>query len=112
MATVNLFGRKFHADPISENPDGSWLMTALEHTARCSPGDTIRVEKREIVSMEPSEMPDPAASQAALEADLAKERATLPPPETYMAGVVTHPDAGREKGVSVSVRPIQSTTDH
>ena len=85
MARVRWFGTTLAADPVQENPDGSWDMIARSHTARTVPGTRINVQKSEIVSMDPIAAPDVTASQAALEAAMAEERKTLTPVADLLA---------------------------
>ena len=85
MARVRWFGTTLAADPVKENPDGSWDMIARSHTARTVPGTRIYVQKSEIVSMDPIAAPDVTASQAALEAAMAEERKTLTPVADLLA---------------------------
>src|SRR6185437_8753622 len=50
MAKVRWRGESFDARPISQNPDGSWLMEAQEHTSRTAPGTRITALASEIVA--------------------------------------------------------------
>lgn len=95
MARVRVFGQTFSATPVRRLPDGSWIMTANEHAARCVPGAEIKVAAAEIIEMAAAETPDPAASQAALDAAMAEERKTLTPvAELLAAAPKTVPGAG------------------
>lgn len=78
MARVQWGGSSFYATPVERLPNGDWKMTAQEHGPRFTVGTEIHVKQTEIVSMDAAEMPDVAASAAALEKGMAVERETLP----------------------------------
>lgn len=92
MARVTWNGETFLAKPIEQNPDGSWVMEALQHTGRTVPGTRITVQQNEIVpgSMPAPGQPDTTAApadtgQAALDAAMAEERKTLVSPADLIA---------------------------
>lgn len=92
MARVVWHGREFLAKPISQNPDGSWLMESMQHTARLAVGTRFIAQPGEVVegSMPAAGQPDTTAApadngQAALDAAMAAERKTLASPADLIA---------------------------
>lgn len=81
MARVRWHGTEFKAEPIRENPDGTFIMKALEHGPRFSIGTEIMVTTKEIVSMDAAEKPAPEQSLATLQQSLAAEREVTPLPD-------------------------------
>jgi hypothetical protein len=57
MATVRFMHAEIKAQPISQRPDGSWVMRAQSHGPRFTIGDQILIRPSEIISMEAAEMP-------------------------------------------------------
>jgi len=113
MAKVRWRGESFDARPISQNPDGSWLMEAQEHTSRTAPGTRITALASEIVAgtmpgeanATPAAPPGADKGQAALDAAMAEERKTLPDPASLIAAAqaaktaqTTQGDAGAVSG--------------
>lgn len=99
MARVTWRGETFTAKPIRQNPDGSWVMQAMAHTARTAPGTIITVLPKEIVAgtLEDTTQGAPDSGQAALDAGMAEERKTLASPAELIAqfqGNTKQGDAG------------------
>jgi hypothetical protein len=125
MARVRWNGQEFLADPVRQNPDGSWVMTARAHTARTVPGTEITVQKAEIIEMAAAEQPgadhpsttirppidrSSTAGLAAVEAAMAAERATLEPitAATLAKAAKDFRHDAPDHGVSVPPNPPQA----
>lgn len=101
MAKITWRGETFLAKPIRQNPDGSWVMEALQHSGRTVPGTRITVLASEIVKGTMDEAPAESNSgQAALDAGMAQERKTLPTPAELIAQA-----QGKSQGDTGAVPP-------
>jgi hypothetical protein len=117
MALIRWLGQVFAADLVRDNGDGTWEAVSRAHTARTDPGTTITVSQSEILDPIPTLMTatsPPSASSAAaslsdLQAQMAKERETLPSPADliaqHRANLAEQGKLGGQSGARPTQRP-------
>lgn len=92
-ARIRWGGAVYTARPISQLPDGRWLMEMLAHGPRFTIGTEVYIEPGEIVAMGGA-APKSDSPPFDLEAAMAAERRTLPPlSELLKKGVEVKHDA-------------------
>jgi hypothetical protein len=85
MALIRAFGQTFLADLVKDLGNGKWQAIARADTGRTAPGTTLIVSQSEIVDAHMDAPPSSSDGPSDLEAAMAKERETLPSPESLIA---------------------------
>jgi hypothetical protein len=102
MALISWHGKIYVGEPVRLLEDGkTWEFKMRQHGPRWAAGMVIHVKQDEIVEMAAAETPMVRdAGQAALEADMAKERETLPSVQDLIA-------SAREDGTLPNPKPLE-----
>jgi hypothetical protein len=106
VALINWHGKEYVGEPMRLLEDGkTWRFKMHQHGPRWAAGAEIDVRQSEIVEMAAAETPMVRdAGAAALEADMAKERETLPTVQELIA-------AARKDGTVVNPKPEEVSAD-
>jgi hypothetical protein len=105
MAIINWHGKEYVGEPVRQAENGQWIFRMQQHGPRWAAGAEIQVKQSEIVEMAAAETPMVRdAGAAALEADMARERETLPTVQDLIA-------AARKDGTVVNPKPEEVSAD-